>query len=256
MPRMRTLQKSVWTPAAACLLAVAGLNARQDDKVVPVHEEPRHRLVFDSPGTKILDVQIPPGDTTLFHTHSDPILYVNMSSSQTRSQTLGREWTGSDTTRSPARIVAEVQAPPRPGRMNSVTSYATQPLTHRVNNVGQTLFRLIGITNASPGDESTAPSADFAATPELENRWFRGYRWSLGERATAEHRHANPVAIVIVAGQASVAGTTLVPLPPAGAYAFLDADVPHTLQAVGGAAEIVEVEVRRPRHTPEETSVQ
>ena len=29
--------------------------------VVPVHQEPRHRLVFDSPGTRMLDVQIPPG---------------------------------------------------------------------------------------------------------------------------------------------------------------------------------------------------
>ena len=80
------------------------LPAQQAERVVPVHQEPRHHLVFDSPGTRILDVQIPPGDTTLFHTHSDPILYVTMSTSRTRSQNIGEDWSA------PA-----AGAPPAPG---------------------------------------------------------------------------------------------------------------------------------------------
>ena len=69
----------------ACFLVLrVPVSVAQDEKVVPVHEEPRHRLVFEAPATRILDVQIPAGDTTLFHTHSDPILYVSMSQSQTQ----------------------------------------------------------------------------------------------------------------------------------------------------------------------------
>src|SRR5687767_9426223 len=172
---------------AFCSMGALASGAGQEDKVVPVHQEPRHHLVFDSPGTRILDVQIPPGDTTLFHTHSDPILYVTMSTSQTRSQSIGAEWSG---TGAAAAAAPASTTPPRvapsspPGRMMSTTSYADKPQTHRVNNIGSSLFRLIGITNSSPGDPSATPSADFSAKPELDNRWFRGYRWPLTAEPT------------------------------------------------------------------------
>ena len=88
--------KSVLLPMTIVAAAAtsAAMTGAQDEKVVPVHQEPRHRLVLDNAATRVLDIQIPPGDTTLFHTHGNPILYVNMSSSQTRGQTLGREWSG------------------------------------------------------------------------------------------------------------------------------------------------------------------
>jgi hypothetical protein len=238
--------KALFFTAGAIWAAALTIAAAQDDKVVPVYQEPRHHVVFETPGTRILDIQIQPGDTTLFHTHNDPILYVNMATSQTRSQTLGREWSGGEAaaSRTPAPQPA---APPRPGRMNSVTSYVQQPLTHRVNNVGQSLFRLIGITNASAGDERAEPSADFAAKAEVDNRWFRGYRWSLTATVSADHRHANPVAIVLVTGRATTAGPAKAALDKPGAFAWIDANVAHAIQAVGGDAEVVEVEVRRPR---------
>ena len=73
--------KSVLLPmtVVAVTATAAAMTACQDEKVVPVHQEPRHHLVFDSDAIRVLDIQIPPGDTTLFHTHSNPILYVNMS---------------------------------------------------------------------------------------------------------------------------------------------------------------------------------
>jgi quercetin dioxygenase-like cupin family protein len=39
-------------------------------KVVPVYQEPRHRPVFQSPLVRVLDVRLPPGDTTLYHVHA------------------------------------------------------------------------------------------------------------------------------------------------------------------------------------------
>jgi quercetin dioxygenase-like cupin family protein len=242
-------QNSIIVVAFCSMTVLAG--SAQDDKVVPVHQEPRHRLVFDSPGTRILDVQIPPGDTTLFHTHSDPILYVTMSTSQTRSQSIGAEWSGvaATTAAAPALTTPPRVAPSSPpGRLMSTTSYADKPQTHRVNNIGSSLFRLIGITNASPGDPSATPSADFSAKPELDNRWFRGYRWSLTPEPTEQHRHANPVAIVLINGAATAqAGDAKTPLQKPGDFVFIDANQPHVLIGAGPEAQIVEIEVRRPR---------
>ncbi len=230
----------------AAALAPASLAGQPDGPVVPVHQEPRHHLVFDTPGTRILDVQVPPGDTTLFHTHTDPILYVTMSASRTRSQTLGGEWTGGDASQPPPAAAGGPPARPAFGRLMSTTSYARQPLTHRVNNTGSTLFRLIGITNASAGDAGATAGVGFDTAPELTNPWFRGYRHALGA-AAAEHRHDNPVAVVLVSGRATVPGGAPATLDVPGAFAWIDAGTRHRLQAVGGAAEVVEVEVRRPR---------
>ena len=235
--------------AAWVLVGNARVEVSQSEKVVPVHEEPRHHLMFEAPATRILDVQIPAGDTTLFHTHSDPILYVPMSQSQTRSQALGGEWSGGDAQGARAAAQAASAAPAsafRPGRMTSTTSYAKQPLTHRVNNVGQGLFRLIAVINRTAGDESESPSEGFDAKPEITNRWFRGYRWPLTADAKP-HRHRNPVAVVLVAGRASARGTSTTALDKPGQFAWFDGDAEHTVAPVGGDAEVVEVEVRQPK---------
>ena len=236
--------------AAVCSVTTSG---QQDEKVVPVHQEPRHRLMLEPPESKILDVQIRPGDLTLFHTHSHPILYVTMSTSQTRSQSLGGDW-GKEGAPTPATtlpdIAAVAVAPSMPpGRVMTTTSYAKQPLTHRVYNGGKTLFRLIATTNESAGDPSTAPSEDFPATsakPEVDNQWFRTYRWTL-DAPTSEHRHRNPVNIVLVHGQAAVKGAAPKALQQLGTFAWIPANTPHTIEGVGGGAQVVEIEVRKPR---------
>ena len=231
---------------ALCLLIGIANTAAQKETIVPVHQEPRHRMVFESPGIRILDVQIPPGDTTLFHTHSDPILYVTMSGSTTRAQTLGGEWNGVPAPGPAASGPFKLAPSSPPGRMMSTTTYAERPLTHRVSNVGETLFRLIATINASPGDDSTGPSPGFAGTPEIANRWFRGYRVIANGDAGSEHRHANPVNIVLVSGRASATiGKATRTLDQPGQFAFVEPDVPHRLASVGGEAQLVEVEVRR-----------
>src|SRR5688572_32524584 len=59
--------------------------ARPEGPIVPVHHEPHHRQVFQHGPMRILDLQLPPGDISWFHTHEWPVYYLTTSDSQTVS---------------------------------------------------------------------------------------------------------------------------------------------------------------------------
>jgi hypothetical protein len=59
---------------------------------VPVREEPRHHQVFQNQYIRILDVIIPPGDTSLFHIHATPSLFLIFNSRDVTSQVKGKGW--------------------------------------------------------------------------------------------------------------------------------------------------------------------
>jgi len=59
---------------------------------VQVSEEPMHRNVFQNKYIRLLDVWLQPGDTTQFHIHSTPSLFVYFSNNKISSQIRGEEW--------------------------------------------------------------------------------------------------------------------------------------------------------------------
>ena len=61
---------------AAPLVVPALLTAQE---VFPTHEEPRHRMVLEDSRFRILDIRIPPGDTTDLHRHETPAAFVQIS---------------------------------------------------------------------------------------------------------------------------------------------------------------------------------
>ena len=60
--------------------------------IMPVHQEPHHRQLFLAGVTRLIDLQIPPGDASWFHTHEWPVFYLTVADSQTRTQVFGQEW--------------------------------------------------------------------------------------------------------------------------------------------------------------------
>lgn len=60
---------------------------------VPVREEPRHKPVLQNKYMRLLDVWLPPGDTTMYHIHATPSLFVVLSNTLTASQIKGGSWT-------------------------------------------------------------------------------------------------------------------------------------------------------------------
>src|SRR5665811_1199179 len=59
---------------------------------IPVREEPRHHPVLQNKYIRLLDVWIPPGDTTLFHIHATPSLFIELSNGAIGSQIKGAGW--------------------------------------------------------------------------------------------------------------------------------------------------------------------
>jgi quercetin dioxygenase-like cupin family protein len=252
-------QSPTWKPADAA--------GQGQDPIMPVHQEPHHRQVFQYGPMRILDLQLPPGDISWFHMHEWPVYYLTTSDSPTISQTLGEEWGagrrgGGAGRAGAAPPAAAPPAAPRAGapagpaggrgrpRLMSDITYATTPNTHRIRNDGTGLFRAMVVVNETPGgDEAvTEQMAGFTEKPISSNKWFRAYRIALapGEKS-APHQHKAPVVVLQdTAGKGVGAGAMTFEFNEPGQWAFFDAGDRHEISNTGAARlELIEVEVRR-----------
>lgn len=161
------------------------------ETVVPVHQEPRHRLVHEESGFRVLDVEIAPGDTTLFHRHDAPIAYVYISPTRTKSQVLGQDWASAN---------PDADSAPSVGSVLFNESYAAAPVEHRVTNPGEIPFRLIAVLNYGPGEADGGEVPLTGADPiEASGRWFRSTRHTLaGEASWTWEGRRRPVVVVQV----------------------------------------------------------
>jgi hypothetical protein len=144
----------------------------KNSEFVEVYEEPRHKLVFESKDFKILDIQIKPNDTTLFHHHRKPMFYVSLGWQPSSAQSLNMNWT----------------EPTKKGMQKGETvldsSYLAQNLIHRVTNVGTKPSRLIGILNTSNGLKLN----DKSNSNQTNNKWFRSKRIELNESESLDYQ--------------------------------------------------------------------
>ncbi len=101
--------------AGALFGACSGASAQ-----VPMEKEPHHHVVFENEALRVVEPNIPAGDTTLEHLHVHDDTTVCISGSNMR----GRVPTG-----------APVGEPCRPGQIN-FTEYAGKPASHTVQNTG------------------------------------------------------------------------------------------------------------------------
>jgi len=261
---MRRALLAVLTIGAATAATAAGALQAQEaprqpdpvlDRVVPVYEEPRHRQVFRSGTTRILELIVLPGDTSLFHSHEDPIVYINLSSGALRTQELGKDWSqpGGRGARAGGAAPAVVPAVPTAAapavRVTSTTSYAQAPATHRISNTGTGTVHALVVVNQTKGTDATTPKdAGFEGTPELTNTWFRVYRFDLPPGQTGTHTHKTPAFLAQTSDGTAVAqGARLRALNQKGDWAFFDAGTPHEIRNTStGSVEFVEIEVRQP----------
>ena len=195
------------TPTRRCVILVLIATATVAAQV-PVTEEPRHHVVFANAELRILDVNVPPGDTTLAHRHDFDIVTVSMTNgTNTRQQVPGQPWGAA--------------RPPRPLGDASVAEYTGKPASHRVGNIGTSPYQLFAVENLRKGEWSTTPpAAALATTLTAESRDFRIYDVRLGrERPQTSHTHRRPTVVVLIGGTVMSDG------PDSNAKAFAPAPV-------------------------------
>ena len=132
-------------------------------------------------------------------------------------------------------------------RPTSTTSYYDQPLTHRITNGGDRLYRFLAITSAGTGDDTDADHG-FAGKAELSNRWFRAYRITLAPgQSTQAHKHSTEsVVIQISEGRGIAAGAMTWELGEPGRWGWFEGGTAHEIKNTGTVPlEVIEVDVRR-----------
>lgn len=183
---------------------------------VPVEKEPSHRTVLTNDYVQAFRVTLQPGETTLMHIHSHDDAAVRLSNATTAADSPGQPM-------GPPEQVS-------PGFV-SVRDTGSKPLTHRVHNVGTTVFDVIDVqvVKRPPGPASTP-----MATPTAENASMRVYRYELEPGAgTPQHTHVRPYLLVAVTDinlrMTSPDGSSMEHQVKAGDMHWVDSTVTHTL---------------------------
>jgi quercetin dioxygenase-like cupin family protein len=128
---------------------------------IPVSREPMHHRVFENKWVRVLDVHIPPGDTSLFHKHETPSVFVVLSNTKTGS---------------------EVIIEPRKIQLTAgniwFEGFYDKPRIHRVWNSDTTEFHVMDIE--LPNRENAVADSPIAGLALLfDEKPVRGYRVSL-----------------------------------------------------------------------------
>ncbi len=217
-------------PSLVLLAAVLAVAAHETP--VPVDQEPHHRMLLRNDYVEVMRVTLPPGESTGLHTHSHDGVAVRLA---------------------PATITMDVPGEGLRGPLEmhpgdaSVQSYARQPFTHRVNNVGPTPFDVLDVELLKRPE---GPAVEALATPAAENDGARVYSWRLAPgSATPQHVHRRPYLIVAATPlqlrMQAPDGGAFEHAVAAGDVHWVDVPVTHVLVNRGDAAGVmVEIELK------------
>ncbi len=224
MSRSRTDRISLLIPLAEMSTAQA--------KPVPVEKEPHHKAVFKNQYVQIFRVQLDPGETGLMHTHFHDDASVRLSTATVAAD-------------SPGESIGAPE-PVYPGLLSARDNEA-KPLTHRVHNIGTTLFDVILVQVLKRPAGPSAPTVSLAGA---ENSKMRAYRYDIAPgTTTAQHIHSRPFVLVAVTdinlGTISPNHSTPNRLLKAGDIQWISSKVTHSLANRGTAKAImVEFELK------------
>lgn len=205
-------------------------------RAVPVYEEPRHRPVFQNALVRVLDVRVPPGDTTEFHVHANHHFGVVIADASGRYQDAREDTLGSPSDVMPAGTVFDNEKD-------------TLPYTHRGVNVDTVELRyVVGQLLSPSGVASSALPASSGLHLDREVSGARIYRVTLAPgRSTPKHRHAAPgLTVQVNAGTLRIAGSKPEGKSAesgAGAWWWRGSGAEHSLRNEGATpVEVVEID--------------
>jgi quercetin dioxygenase-like cupin family protein len=153
--------------------------------MVPATREPHHNVKLENRYVRILDVTVPPFDSTLYHIHENPYVYVSIGAATLKAQVEG------------ANTITDLILKDGEVRYSAA-------VTHRVGNIGAADFR--NITVQIQGRDETPPASGRQAGPEaatgaaavLDNPLVRVDRVIL-EAGQSTGAHTHPKSNLLVA---------------------------------------------------------
>src|SRR6188768_2908439 len=120
---------------------------------IHVRDEPRHHNVFENEFIRILDVYLAPGDTTLYHLHNTPSVFIMFTNTNVGSQIIGKQ------SQKGANITGEVSY----DNLNT-------PRTHRVWNEDTSWFHVMDIELTSTKQKKDIAELQNSALKLLFNK--------------------------------------------------------------------------------------
>jgi len=206
--------------------------AQEATAPVFVENEPLHHLVLKNESVVVIHLTLPPGERTLYHTHTHDRVAIPLSSTSITQQV----WNEKEGPASRSE----------PGTFSALT-LAGGSYTHRVHNVGANAYDVLDVELLV---RPQSPSPVAAATVAAENPSARVYKRVLAPGATsAMHTHVRPYLIVAVSGftlkMSGPDGQSITHEIKRGDFHWVDAKVTHTLGNAGSAdGQIVEIELK------------
>ncbi len=203
-------------------------------QAVPLNKEPHHKVLLDTLLLRILDITVPPGETTLDHNHENDIATVALGSASTRTKRPGEDWGA-------PRI--------RPVGSLDIVEYTGKPQVHQVENPDKTPYHLIAVENYRTGTWPARKAITAPATTVLkETRSFAAYDVTLNAGAPqTEHAHEVPTVVILISGDITNQGSNgeePYAVRGAGKWVLVPAAQTHAMKVVGAEAHVVEIEVR------------
>lgn len=122
--------KQATAPSIAVKAPPQNFSPAEKGSPIPVQDEPHHHWTFENQYVRVLDVVLPPGESTLFHTHSHDNVAVRLSTATIQKQDWGKDW--------------DPPSSMQPGQV-SFTPGTKRPYSHRLKNVGTTPFHVMDI---------------------------------------------------------------------------------------------------------------
>ena len=122
--------KHATSPGAAARIEPQPGYAEEPKEPVPVELEPHHHPKFQNQYVRVLEVVIPPGESTYFHKHIHDSVAVILSDGTSQNQVFGEEWSA--------------PGPMKAGRAG-FTEDSKKPRVHRLKNAGNTTLHIIDL---------------------------------------------------------------------------------------------------------------
>lgn len=175
-----------------CLFLITIFYSSANIAQVPVREEPRHKKVIENRYIRLLDVWIRPGDTTQFHIHATPSLFLYFTNTLVCSQIKGKDWVTAKNTAGNA----------------SYRSFDNDTLVHRVSNCDTVPFHVtdIEILSSYKPDKASEP---LPFTVLFDNEKAIAYRLSNSSLTNQIFSGRGPIVAELVAGDEVICHNTI-----------------------------------------------